>query len=81
MNNNQIALTFAKSKGFVSVDFQEKWNGFDVYIAQPDGDILVVGYPFFILVKDGIARENETAELWSIMHFSEVSSDFTEELV
>jgi hypothetical protein len=81
MNNDKIALTFAKSKGFLSVEFQEKWNSFDVYVAQHDGDILAIGYPTFILVKDGIARENKSSELFSIMNFSEVSSDFTEELV
>lgn len=81
MSNQELALTFAKSKGFISVDFQKKWNGFDVYIAQPDGDILIIGYPVFILVKDGVARENETSELYSIMNFSKVSSDATEDLI
>lgn len=81
MDNKVIALTFAKSKGFISVDFQENWNGFDVYVAQPAGDISIIGYPFLILVKDGVARENDTSELSSLMHFSNVSSDYTEELI
>ncbi|WP_234111482.1 hypothetical protein [Chryseobacterium sp. R2A-55] len=79
MENDKIALTFAESKGFISVDFQEKWNGFDVYIAQPE-DMIIIGYPTFILVKDGVARENKTSEIYSLMHFTEVSPDTTESL-
>lgn len=78
MENAEIALLFAKSKGFASVDFQEESNGSDVFIAQPDGNVEIIGYPFFILVKDGIAREYYSSELMQLMHFSEVDKDFTE---
>lgn len=81
MNNADIALKFAQSKGFDSVDFQQSWNGFDVFIAQPSGDILTMGYPFFILVNNSIARENDPSELMQLMNFTEVPSDFTEELI
>ena len=78
MENAEIALLFAKSKGFASVDFQEEINGSDIFIAQPDGNVEIIGYPFFILVKDGIAREYYSSELMQLMHFSEVDKDFTE---
>lgn len=78
MENAKIALKFAKSMGFISVEFQEKSNGFDIFIAQPDGNVEIIGYPFFILVKDGIAREYYSSELMQLVHFSEVDKDFTE---
>lgn len=75
-------MAFAKSKGFSSVDFWEEWNGFDVFVANSDGEgIPIIGYPFFILVREGVARESETFEIYPIMQFSEVSSDFSEDLV
>ena len=81
MNNKDIALEFAKSKGFVSVNFWQKWNGFDVFVANhEDDDILIVGYPFFILVKNDVARENNPSELYDIMGLSEVPTDFAESL-
>lgn len=82
MSNKDIALKFAKSKGFVSVSFEQEWNGFDVFVAETDSKkTLITGYPFFILVKNGVARENTPSELYSIMGFSEVTSDSAESLV
>lgn len=81
MNNQLIALDYAKAHGFNSVDFQEKWNDYDVFIANIDtNEIAIIGYPFFILVKDGVARENNISELMSLMHLSEVGSNFLESL-
>ena len=80
MENEKIALQFAKENGFVSVDYQEQWNDYDVYIAQPK-EMLIVGYPFFILVKNGIARENKTTELLSLMHFTKANPDTEEKLI
>lgn len=78
MENEDIALQYAESKGFKAVDFQEEWNGFDVFIAQSEGKPLIVGYPFFILVKDGEARESNATEILELINFSQLPPDFTE---
>lgn len=82
METEKIALAFAKTKGFISVDFQENWNGYDVFIGQSSADeILIIGYPFFILVKNGVARDNKPEELFELMKFSNVPLSYTEKLM
>ena len=62
------------------MDFQESLHGYDIFIAQPL-ELLIVGYPFFILVKNGLARESKTSELFKLMGFSDVPNLYTEKLI
>lgn len=63
-----IANEFAKSINFDYADFVEQKNGYDVYVACFDTDeVLTIGLPIFILVKDGVAREATGDEMWQIM--------------
>lgn len=65
---DDIANEFAKSINFDYADFVEQKDGYNIYVACFDTDeVLTVGLPIFILVKDGVAREATDEEMWQIM--------------
>jgi len=50
-------ISFAKSKGYETASFLNKWRGYDVYEPIMSEDIVTdTGPPLVILVKDNRAR-------------------------
>lgn len=56
-------IELAKKHGFDTAKYFKRWNGYDVYCAEYEGDeVQFVGLPQYILVKDGKARITEGEE-------------------
>ncbi len=63
---------FAKKEGFDNVAFIGQWNTYTIYEAyfeQKEGDIdpPLIGYPQYILEKDGLMRFSGFEETFSIL--------------
>lgn len=82
MVEQTIALALAKKVGFEAVDFYNKWNGLDVYIAQNENDKdLIIGYPSLIIIDASIARFATSAEILEIMGISAQDGNYTESVL
>lgn len=74
MNEKDI-LNFAKRHGYSRIDYEGKWQGYDVYamgFISPVGEYVCVGLPFYALVKDGKISRSLPDEAFEILdHFGD----------
>lgn len=70
--SNETALKFAKSQGFDFVTWKCKWNGYDVFYAEYQGnETPIIGYPSVILA-DKEARFATTDEIFDFLQIHPV---------
>lgn len=64
----KTALNFAKKNSIFDVKYLGLWKGFEVFDpVSENGEIMVVGHPLVILVKDDKARFSEPKESYAIL--------------
>lgn len=86
MNRKQeykkIALELAQKEGFDHVSFYGEWNGYLTYTAsRKEDEGCCIGYPQFILVKDGVATLAPYTQSSDIMGIASMSKDYSDTLL
>ena len=75
------ANEYARKNDYTSAIYRNRFKDFDVFeLSISDNEILMVGYPIFLLVSDKVERLSTPDETYKIIGITFVSNDKTETL-